>query len=63
MCPLDKPYAIDNKVCGTCPILFSYASKKCTNCPDYFVYLSDERKCQQAIMIVNFTDTSRILVN
>lgn len=30
VCPIDKPYAIDDKVCGVCPILFSYSSKKCT---------------------------------
>lgn len=33
VCPLDKPYAIENKTCGTCPDLFSYSELKCKSCP------------------------------
>ena len=29
---MDKPYAIENKTCGTCPDLFSYSELKCKSC-------------------------------
>jgi hypothetical protein len=33
VCPIEKPYAIENKTCETCPNLFSYLELKCKSCP------------------------------